>query len=217
MRLSLIGMAGTGKSFWSGKLAGRGFRRYCCDELIAGRLAGELLRPDGTAMTMGRWMGLPHEARYRARAARYLALEREVMEEIFAVLDSPERNGGRDIVVDTSGSVIYTGGDILATLRRLTRVVHLSTPTEVQDRMLAAYLKEPGPMLWGNAFSMEPGEDPGAALARCYPRLLAAREAMYAQYADAAVDYHTRRDPGFRVEDFLKAAGGIERVQPERR
>ena len=53
MRLSLIGMAGAGKSFWSGRLGLKGFNVFCCDELIAEKLGSELKGPQGTIMEMG--------------------------------------------------------------------------------------------------------------------------------------------------------------------
>ena len=61
MRISLIGMAGAGKTYWSIKLAQQGFRRFCCDDLIAAKLAPDLKRPDGSTMGMGEWMGFPYE------------------------------------------------------------------------------------------------------------------------------------------------------------
>ena len=58
-RLSLIGMAGIGKYYWSKKLEAEGFRRFCCDDLIASKLGPQLIRSDGATMTMGEWMGFP--------------------------------------------------------------------------------------------------------------------------------------------------------------
>jgi len=59
MRLSLVGMSGSGKSFWSGKLARSGFTRIGCDDLIAARLVSELGGTHDSVSRVGRWMGLP--------------------------------------------------------------------------------------------------------------------------------------------------------------
>jgi hypothetical protein len=46
LRLALIGMSGSGKSYWSAKLAQQGFGHFCCDAMIAAKLAPDLIKPD---------------------------------------------------------------------------------------------------------------------------------------------------------------------------
>jgi len=203
MRISLIGMAGSGKSYWSIKLAGHGFRRFCCDDLIAAKLGPDLIRPDGTTMEMGEWMGFPYEHHYTKHESTYLAYETEVLIEILEYLEHHNNTPEENIVVDTTGSVIYTGEEILQTLRRYTTVIYLLTPPEAQERLLKAYISKPHPMLWRNSFSKKPGETNQEALARCYPQLLSAREQLYARYADVEIDYYRRNEKGFSVNDFL--------------
>jgi len=203
MRLSLIGMAGTGKSYWSMQLTRRGFRRFCCDDMIAQKLAPELARPDGSAMDMGEWMGFPYQPQYKERESKYLALEVEVLT---GIIERLERDAGvpdEDLVIDTTGSVVYTGEAILGKLVALTKVVHLSTPPEVRRKMLGAYLSRPGPMLWRDLFSIKPGETIDQALTRSYTRLLLTREARYRCYAHVTVDYAKRHGEDFGVDAFL--------------
>jgi hypothetical protein len=71
--------------------------------------------------------------------------------------------------------------------------------------MLKAYVSNPHPMLWRNVFSKEPDETEQEALARCYPRLVVARERLYEHYANVAIDYYRRREEGFGVSDLLNA------------
>ena len=203
MRLSLIGMAGSGKSYWSTKLAEYGFRCFCCDDLIAAKLASELTRPDGTTMELGEWMGFPYEPLYKERESKYLAYEIEVLTGILDYIGSCENSPKENIVVDTTGSVIYTGEKILQKLRRYTTVVYLWIPPDIQERLLKAYVSKPHPMLWRNMFSKGPNETNGEALARCYPQLVLARERLYKQYADMKIDYYRRSEEGFGVSDFL--------------
>ncbi len=202
VNLSLIGMSGSGKSHWSNGLAELGFHRFCCDEMIAEKLAPELSQSDGTALDLGEWMGFPYESRYRERESRYLACEIEVIREILSYLSAS--NSGQKVVVDTTGSVIYTGKDLLERLKSSSTVVHLVTPPEVKERMLRAYLDQPRPVLWRDVFSKKHGETNEEALARCYPRLLFSRQRLYEKYADVTIDYYVRNQEGFGVKDFLR-------------
>jgi shikimate kinase len=207
MRFSLVGMSGSGKSFWSEKLSRRGFRRICCDDLIAARLAAELGAEGGSIAAVGRWMGFPFERQYKEREASYLASEVEVMAQILE--DSSKRAGNfdEDIVIDTTGSVIYTGKETLLKLRQDTTVVHLATPLEIQKMMLRTYMKNPRPVLWREVFSKRPGETNEQALERCYPRLLTSRERQYQELAHVAISYYQHHREGFEVEEFLREAG----------
>jgi len=201
--LALIGMSGSGKSIWSIKLSEQGFRRFCCDDMISHKLVPELTGPDGRVMELGYWMGFPYEAQYRARESRYLASEIEVLNEILEHIESLDHRREEKIVIDTTGSVIYTGENILARLGQCSTVVHLSTPPKVQELMLKVYLANRRPVLWRDLFAKDPGESNRAALARCYPRLLETRERLYKHFADVTIDYDTLNQQGFGIGDFL--------------
>jgi shikimate kinase len=207
MRLSLVGMSGSGKSFWSGKLSRFGFRRICCDDLIAAGLVGQLGTEGGSIAAVGRWMGFPFDPHYKEREASYLACEMEVMAHILGELSRNAESQEEDIVLDTTGSVIYTGEETLVQLRVCTTVVHLSTPLEIQNVMLHTYMKSPRPVLWRDVFSRRPEETNQQALARCYPQLLASREHQYKKLAHVTISYYKHREAGFEVEEFLGEAG----------
>ena len=202
MHLSLIGMSGSGKSHWSSGLVELGFHRFCCDDLIADKLAPELIRSDGTTLDLGEWMGFPYEPQYKERESRYLACEIEVIREILSYLCASDL--GQKVVVDTTGSVIYTGEDMLERLKSTSTVVHLATPPEVKERMLRVYLAQPRPVLWRDVFSRKHGETNEEALARCYPQLLFSRQRLYEQYADVTIDYFVRNQEDFGVKEFLR-------------
>ncbi len=203
MRLALIGMSGSGKSYWSKKLAQNGFKRFCCDELIAQRLASELARPDGPPLTLGEWMGFPYEKHYQDREAQYLACEIQVLNAILDELAERPAETDEAVVVDTTGSVIYTGERVLRRLREATTTVLLATPAQVQEQMLQRYMAKPRPVLWQNLYHRKPHETAAAALARCYSQLLASREQAYRQYASITLDFYTRRAEDFETEHFL--------------
>lgn len=205
MGISIIGMSGSGKSLWALKLAEKGFRRFCCDDLITKKLIHELTRPDGITMELGEWMGFPYEPQYTECESKYLACEIDVLNEILESLERREKNHDEKFVIDTTGSVIYTGEEILTRLCQNTTVVHLATPPEVQEEMLEAYITNKRPVLWRDMFSKGSNETNDEALARCYPRLLSSRERLYEQYADVTIDYYRLNEDGFGVSDFLKA------------
>ena len=196
MRLSLIGMSGSGKSSWTQKLVEIGFRGFHCDDRIEEILASELMQPDGTRMDVGEWMGFPYDPDYRYRESKYLSLEKAVLAEILIDIDKQREDPGGNLVIDTTGSVIYAGNKLLRDLRRLTTVVHLETPSHIQEAMLVAYLKNRRPVLWRDLFNKKTDETNDIALARCYATLLNSREKLYKRWADVTIDYaaHSKSD-----------------------
>jgi shikimate kinase len=212
MKLSLIAMSGSGKSYWSAKLAKHGFRHFDCDRMIASILGPALTRSDGTHLSLGEWMGFPYQAGYRQREAQYLAYEKAVLAEIFAGIKKDLAEPDEKIVIDTTGSVIYTGRKCLDQLRRFTTVVHLEIPLKIKDKMLQAYQTDPRPVLWQGKFVRKPHEKNAAALARCYAELLADRERLYKRYAHVTLPYTQYRKKRWGAADFLEAIKG--RLQP---
>ena len=208
MYISLIGMSGSGKSKWSIAISRLGFKRFCCDDLITEKLTADLTKTDGTLMGLGEWLGFPYAPRYKEREAKYLACEIEVLSEIVEYINH-DHHEKKNIVVDTTGSAVYAGEEILNKLRRCTTMVHLSTPPEIQELMLKSYLTHKRPVLWKNFFKRMPNEKNEEALARCYPKLLLHREHLYKQYKDMTIDYHTRNRHGFGGEDFLNLVRGV--------
>lgn len=204
MRIALIGMSGSGKSYWSRKLEERNFKRFPCDDLIAQKLFPELVKLENAVRFLGKWMGFPYQAEYDERESRYLAAEIQMLAEIVDYLGSHTGGAEEGIVVDTTGSVVYCGEKILQALRRFTTVVHLSTPPEIQGKMLKAYLAHPRPVLWRGLYALTQGEAIEQALARCYPILLATRERLYQQYAHVTIEDYKRRSKNFGVDEFLQ-------------
>ena len=86
MRITLIGMSGCGKTYWSKAFARQGFKLLCCDDLISEKLRSVLTRPDGSVLDLGHWMGFPYESRYENRERKYLELETAVLQEILTDL-----------------------------------------------------------------------------------------------------------------------------------
>jgi shikimate kinase len=105
--------------------------------------------------------------------------------------------------LDTTGSSIYTGEEIIDRLRRNRTIVYLSVPPDVRERMLKTYISKPRPVLWRDVFTKRENETNEQALARSYPTLLSQRERLYESYSDCSVDYYGRREENLEVQDFL--------------
>jgi shikimate kinase len=203
MKLALIGMSNVGKTLWSHRLEQHGFQRYSCDDMIETKLSTELQTQGFAGIAdVARWMGHPYDEQYPLTSALYLSFERQSLEEIIEILSDPAYNT-RDIVVDTTGSVIYLGEDILRQLGELTTVVYLETPEDVQHEMMQNFFRNPKPLIWGDSFSVKQGESYDTALKRCYPLLLKERTNKYQEYADVVLEYHTLRQPTFTIHHFL--------------
>lgn len=155
-------------------------------------------------MQMGKWMGLPYRQNYLEREEKYLAHEKQVLKEIFEIIENEYSDTESKIVIDTTGSVIHTGKEILKKLRKYTTVVHMATPPQIQDQMYRAYLARPRPVLWQGKFSKKPHEKNKEALVRCYRELVAYRERLYKHYAHITIDYDRYRKKGLNVSDFLR-------------
>src|ERR1700675_856786 len=144
-RLALVGMSGSGKSFWAKELAAAGWTSVCCDDLIEERLAPRLAAGGYSGINgVAAWMGWPNSMTYVQREAEYLAEEIGVMDEFLSNLEKEtsglekEMGGlekglsGTPIVLDTTGSVIYAQNNILMRLRRQMTVVHLANSEDEQ-------------------------------------------------------------------------------------
>jgi shikimate kinase len=177
LRLSLIGMSGSGKSHWAKNLNALGCPTVCCDDQIEARLA-PILKKGGYQGINGvaAWMGWPDSPTYAEREAEYLREEIAALDELLTALEKDPR---REMVIDTTGSVICTGNHILHRLRKLTTVVYLAASDEEVALLIERYLRDPKPVLWQGVFQRRPGETPQHTVVRCYPLLIAARRRSY--------------------------------------
>ena len=212
LRLALIGMSGAGKTFWTKRLAQAGHPSVCCDDRIEQRLRSRL-EGGGYAGINGvaSWMGWPDSPTYTKREAEYLAAEIHVLG---AILTDLERDRSRELILDTTGSVIYAGNNLLLRLRRQMTVVYLAATPEEQQLLIERYLNDPKPVLWRGAFQPKKGETPRETVARCYPVLIAARRQSYEALAHCTVRVAELRDTTLDAAAFLaKVNTRLERAK----
>jgi shikimate kinase len=202
LRLALIGMSGAGKTFWTKKLAVNGYAAVSCDDRIEQKLAPRLAAGGFTGINgVAAWMGWPDSATYSECESEYLAEEIHTLDEILTDL---EKQAEKSLVVDTTGSVIYTGNNLLMRLRRQMTVVHLAASAEEQQLLIERYLSDPKPVLWRGAFQPKAGEKPRETVARCYPALIAARRRSYEALAHCTLQVAELRDGSLDADAFLK-------------
>jgi len=206
LRLALIGMSGVGKTFWTKKLAAAQYPAVSCDDRIEQKLASQLAAGGYTGINgVAEWMGWPDSATYPQRESEYLAEEIHTLDEILTEL---EKQPEKALVLDTTGSVIYTGNNLLMRLRRQMTIVHLEASAEEQQLLIERYLNDPKPVLWRGAFQPRAGEKPRETVARCYQALVAARRQGYEALAHCALQVAQLLDESLDASAFLKMIQG---------
>ena len=184
LRLALIGMSGSGKTYWTRHLSAANYPSISCDDLIEDRLAATLQSGGFRGINgVAAWMGWPDSPTYAERESKYLSEEISSLDDVLTGL---EKNPSRPLVLDTTGSVIHTGNNLLFRLRKLMTVVYLAASDEEQQLLIRCYLDDPKPVLWRGAFQSRAGEPPRDTVARCYPVLIGARRQSY-----QALAHHT--------------------------
>jgi len=202
LRLALIGMSGAGKTFWTKKLSANRYPTACSDDRIEEKLRPRLAAGGYSGINgVAAWMGWPDSATYAERESEYLAEEIHTLDEILTEL---EKHPEKSLVLDTTGSVIYTGNHLLMRLRRQMTIVHLAASTEEQRLLTERYLNDPKPVLWRGAFQPKAGEKPRETVARCYPVLIAARRQSYEALAHCTLEVAALRDGSLDAPAFLK-------------
>jgi shikimate kinase len=202
IKFSFIGMSGAGKSHWAEKLAAAGFRVIRVDDRIEEKLAPELAAGGYKGIGgVAAWMGWPDQPTYRKREQKYLAREVESMNE---ALDEMEAAGEEGLILDTTGSVVYTGDEICRRMQSLTAVVYLAAPAKEEKILIARYLSDPKPVLWDDQFVARAGESAKDTVARCYPQLIAHRKQLYEKYAHRVISIERLRKTNPDARAFLE-------------
>ena len=214
LRLALVGMSGSGKSYWTRRIAASGYPSVSCDAQIEERLKSHLASGAHSGINgVAAWMGWPDRPTYAEREAAYLAEEISTLDE---VLTSLEKNPARDLILDTTGSVIYVGNHHLHRLRKQMLVVYLAASAAEQQLLIQRYLEEPKPVLWRGAFQPRPAESPRETVARCYPALIAARRQSYEAIAHCSVPVAELRGLSSPTESEINAGQTfLHRIQQQ--
>lgn len=206
MVISFIGMSNVGKSTWSNKLEKlKGFKKYCCDDLIEKYLGPELKALGYAGINdLSLWLGQPYDQKYKKNSQKFLELETESLKNSFKEIAGLKSE--TDIVVDTTGSVIYLPEEILKTLAGLTKIIYLEAPIGAVELMIKNYIANPKPVIWGDLYQPLTGENKAETLKRCYPELLKYRTGLYEKLGAIKLDDFTRMKKDFTLENLLELA-----------
>ncbi|MDO8518037.1 MAG: hypothetical protein Q7S26_01970 [bacterium] len=194
-RLAFIGMSNVGKSYRSKVLQDEcGFMGYHVDEEIQKALGFDSID------AISHWLGYPSGPDYSVREQEYLAQEAQSTKVDF--LDTK----GKNLVFDTTGSVIYLGEPILEWLKENSLLIHLDAGEEALGAMVEKFFEEPKPLIWHGFFDQREGESEHEALERCYPKLLHDRLAKYRALAHITISAEQLRDKnGAETLEIIKS------------
>lgn len=175
-RLGFIGMSNVGKTHRSKKLErDADFFGYHVDDEIQQAL--------GLTSTeeLSHWLGYPSDDTYAGREAQYLALESR-----YTKVDCVD-TGGKNLVFDTTGSVIYLDTDTQQWLREQCLLVHMDAGDDALEPMIKLFFEQPKPLVWAGHYVPRPGESREETARRCYPALLKDRLARYRALAHLSI------------------------------
>jgi len=205
MIISLIGMSSAGKTYWAKRIEQLGYLHLCCDDRIEEMLSSELRDKGFVGLAdVAEWMGHPYEDRYQKRSKKYLEAEEVSMTQILDFVETQTNGTIPKIVVDTTGSAIYTSEKILKRIKTLTKVVYLEIPKDQMGDIAKEYIQDPKPLIWGDMFSLEADDDPIKALIRCYPKLLEYRSQQYEKLADFTIKYKDHKSNAMDADRFIR-------------
>jgi shikimate kinase len=193
-RLSFVGMSNAGKSYRSKVLARENdFLWYQVDEEIQKALGFADMGQIST------WLGYPSDPTYAEREATYLSLENQFTKQ------AAQRTNGKNLVFDTTGSVIHLLPETVKVLKENCLVVHLDVGEHSLDAMVEKFFMEPKPVAWCGNFSQEAGESAEDALRRSYPALLRWRLEQYRALAHLTIPAEEMRNKnGIETLNIIK-------------
>lgn len=175
-RLAFVGMSNGGKSYRSRVLQEElDFFWYEVDSCIQKSLSVSSIDD------ISEWLGYPTSETYTARAAAYLNAEEKCTH--LKDIDT----GGKNLVFDTTGSVIYLSGETKDWLLHECLVVNVDVGEGALERLTEKYFEQPKPVIWGDMFSLKVGETEQEAIRRCYPELLRTRLEEYRNFAHLSI------------------------------
>ena len=182
-RLAFVGMSNGGKSYRSRVLQNElDFFWYEVDAHIQEALNLEDMSD------ISSWLGYPTMATYQERQGIHLAAEEKCTH--LADLDT----AGKNLVFDTTGSVIYLSQVAKDWLVEDCLVVNIDVGEDKVEEMTRRYFEEPKPVVWGDIFKRLDGESDDDALHRCYPDMLRYRLAEYKKLAHLTITHDELHD-----------------------
>src|SRR3989338_2266200 len=145
-RIAFIGMSNAGKSYRSRVLQNNAdFLWYQVDAEIEKALGFKNIEE------VSAWIGYPSNETYKERERKYLELEKEFTEH------AAMQTKGKNLVFDTTGSVVHLAPETLQILHENCLVIHMEIGQDSMHHMVDLFFKEPKPVAWGEYFAPDTG------------------------------------------------------------
>jgi len=182
-RLAFVGMSNCGKSYRSRVLQNdAGFFWYEVDREIQKKLWFD------TMEEIASWMWDPSSEWFEEREKVYLAQEEKCTH--LEWLDT----AGKNLVFDTTGSVIYLSQTTKSWLKNHCLIVNIDVGLDAIPMMLERYMQEPKPVSWDGMLKPIDGETQEESLRRCYPELLKDRLRQYKEFSHITIPASNLKD-----------------------
>lgn len=192
-RLAFVGMSNCWKSYISKILQNdAGFFWYEVDKEIQKKMWFN------TMEDISSWMWKPGDKGFEEREALYLEKEEECT--YFRELDIY----GKNLVFDTTGSVVYLSDTTRSWLKNHCLVVHIDVWIDAIPIMLERFMSEAKPVFWNGMLNNKQWETEKESLRRCYPELLKDRLKKYKDFSHITI-------PASEMKD-LSAEQTIEKI-----
>lgn len=213
LRIAFIGMSNIGKSRLAKDLERKGgWTRFDIDKQI-----GETFDL-GDLRTMAAYLGFPTSDTYAEREAEFLAREESETMRALEWLDTVSGNteyAPTNIVLDTTGSIVYLSPKLIREIKKRFLVVHVGTSAKDVDELFQTYKNTPKPVVWHGMYRSAPKgtdllglstaeADTQKDLEFSYRALLADRLMRYTLMADVTINRFLLYKPK-TVPELLKA------------
>ena len=175
LRIAFVGMSDVGKSYRSKVLRDQsGFDWYQVDKEIIKSLGFSGMEE------IAEWLGLSDSSTYEVRERAYLDSEAKHTKVDFLDTD-------RNLVFDTTGSVIYLEKPTTQWLQENCLIVNLEAGEKYINTMIQKFFEQPKPVVWNGMYVQKRGETQKETLERCFPVLLRDRLKKYRALAHVNV------------------------------
>jgi shikimate kinase len=213
LRIAFVGMSNIGKSRLAKDLERKGgWTRFDIDKQI-----GQTMDL-GDLRNMAAYLGFPTSATYAEREEEFLRKEEAETMRALEWLDTVSASteyAPTNIVLDTTGSVVYLSKKVIGEIKKRFLVVHVGTSAKDVDELFQTYKETPKPVVWHGMYRSAPAgtdllgmstaeADAQKDLEFSYRTLLADRLMRYTLMADVTINRFLLYKPK-TVAEMLKA------------
>ena len=193
LRIALVGMSNIGKSYTGLRLS----KTFDFELIEVDKLIWESLG-EGSMADFAAWQGQPYSEGYKEREIKSIALESK------ATAKAIESANG-NVILDTTGSVIYTEKSVQENLLNNWYIIHISASLNAVEMLKVQYFNNPKPLIWNDHYICKDGQLPDDAILECYPNLLASRAVAYDALSDTSISSDVILDPTQKIEVIFEA------------